>query len=62
MTKTHTREEEIQNLLYKYNPDVTLEDVTEMIDNYSLEDRLIAKYNAGKVTAEELEAVGIEVK
>ena len=55
-------EEEIQNLLYKYNPDVTLEDVTEMIDNYSLEDRLIAKYNAGKVTAEELEAVGIEVK
>lgn len=55
-------EEEIQNLLYKYNPDVTLDDLMEVINNYSLEDRLIAKYNAGKVTAEELEAVGIEVK
>ena len=48
--------------MYKYNSDVTLNDVTETIDNYSLEDRLIAKYNAGKVTKEELEAVGIEVE
>ena len=55
-------EEEIKNLLYKYNPDVTLEDVTKMIDSYSLEDRLIAKYNAGKVTAEELAEVGINVE
>lgn len=55
-------EEEIKNLLYKYNPDVTLEDVTAMIEDYSLEERLIAKYNAGKVTAEELKAAGIEVE
>ena len=55
-------EDEIKNLMYKYNSDVTLNDVTETIDNYSLEDRLIAKYNAGKVTKEELEAVGIEVE
>lgn len=55
-------EEEIKSLLYKYNPDVTLKDVTDMIDKYSFEDRMIAKYQAGKVTAEELAEVGINVE
>lgn len=54
-------EEEIKQLLYRYNPDVTLQDLQNVIDSYSIEDRLIAKYNAGKVTAEELAAVGINV-
>lgn len=55
-------EEEIANLLYVNNPDVTLDDLLNMINSYSLEERLIAKYNAGKVTAEELAAVGISVE
>jgi ribose transport system substrate-binding protein len=54
-------ESEIKQLLYRYNPDVTLEDLQKVIASYSIEDRLIAKYNAGKVTAEELAAVGINV-
>ena len=54
-------EDEIKALLYRYNPDVTLQDLIDVIDAYSIEDRLIAKYNAGKVTAEELAAVGISV-
>ena len=54
-------EEEIKALLYRYNPDVTLADLQKVVDSYSMEDRLIAKYNAGKVTAEELAAVGINV-
>ena len=54
-------EDEIKQLLYRYNPDVTLQDLQNVIDSYSIEDRLIAKYNAGKVTAEELAAVGINV-
>ncbi len=54
-------EDEIKQLLYRYNPDVTLQDLQNVIDSYSMEDRLIAKYNAGKVTAEELAAVGINV-
>lgn len=53
--------EEIANMMYRNNPDVTLADLREMIANYSLEERLIAKYDAGKVTAEELAEVGIEV-
>ena len=54
-------EDEIKALLYRYNPDVTFEDLQAVISSYSMEDRLIAKYNAGKVTAEELAAVGITV-
>lgn len=54
-------EDEIKALLYRYNPDVTLQDLKDVIASYSMEDRLIAKYNAGKVTAEELAAVGIKV-
>lgn len=54
-------ESEIKALLYRYNPDVTLADLQNVISSYSMEDRLIAKYNAGKVTAEELAAVGINV-
>ena len=54
-------ESEIKNMLYRYNPDVTIQDIKDALDRYSIEDRLIAKYNAGKVTAEELAAVGINV-
>ena len=54
-------EDEIKSLLYRFNPDVTLQDFYDMIEGYSIESRLIAKYNAGKVTAEELAAVGIDV-
>ena len=54
-------EDEIKALLYRSNPDVTFEDLQAVISSYSMEDRLIAKYNAGKVTAEELAAVGITV-
>ena len=52
-------EEEISNMLYVNNPDVTLDDLKAMISSYSLDERLIAKYNAGKITKEELEALGI---
>lgn len=55
-------DEEIQELLYRYNPDVTGEDILEAIENYSFEERMQAKYEAGKVTAEELAEVGITVE
>ena len=55
-------ESEIKDMLYSNNKDVTLEDLKEMIANYSFENRMQAKYEAGKVTAEELKEVGIEVK
>ncbi len=55
-------QEEIDKMLYVNNPDVTLDDLKTMISNYSLDERLMAKYNAGKVTKEELEALGIEVE
>lgn len=53
--------EEIRALLYRYNPDVTTDDLKEAVNSYTIENRLIAKYNAGKVTAEELAVVGIKV-
>lgn len=54
-------EDEIKALLYRYNPDVTLQDFEDAISGYSVESRLLAKYEAGKVTAEQLAAVGINV-
>lgn len=54
-------ESEIKQMLYRYNPDVTIQDIKDMLAKYSVEERLIAKYEAGKVTAEELAAVGINV-
>lgn len=53
--------EEIQALLYRFNPDVTTDDLKEVIENYTIENRLLAKYEAGKVSAEELAEVGILV-
>lgn len=53
--------EEIQDMLYANNPNVTLKDLEDMITNYSFENRMKAKYKAGKVTADELKKVGIEV-
>ena len=54
-------EEELKALLYRYNPDVTVDDLKETVQSYTIENRLLAKYAAGKITAEELEAVGISV-
>ena len=54
-------EDEIKAMLYRYNPNVTLADIQQAVESYSVEGRLLAKYNAGKVTAEELAAVGINV-
>lgn len=54
-------ESEIKNLLWRYNPDVTMQDFQNALDSYSVEERLLAKYEAGKVTAEELAAIGINV-
>jgi len=54
--------EEIQNMFVANNPDFDLEALKEIMYAYSFEDRLIAKYNEGKVSADELAAVGVNVK
>ena len=54
--------EEISQMFVANNPDFDYEALKEIIYSYSLEDRLIAKYNEGKVTADELAAAGITVK
>lgn len=52
---------EIEAMLYRNNPDVTLDDLKDMIHNYSLEERMAAKMKAGKVTEEELTAAGLDM-
>lgn len=54
--------DDVKNLLYRFNPDVTTQDMRDFIENYSLESVLKMKYDSGKVTKEELAAVGIEVE
>lgn len=52
---------EIEAMLYRNNPDVTLDDLKNMIHSYSLEERMAAKMKAGKVTEAELTAAGLDV-
>ena len=52
-------ESEISNLLYANNPNVTLQDLVDMANNYSFEERVQAKFKAGKVSEDELTAAGI---
>lgn len=52
-------ESEIANLLYTNNPNVTLQDLVDVANNYSFEERVQAKYKAGKVSEDELTAAGI---
>lgn len=52
---------EIEEMLYRNNPDVTLDDLKEMVADFCLEERFAAKYEAGKVTVEELEAAGVDI-
>ena len=41
--KTTATAEELQNLLYRYNPDVTWADYEDMINNYNFESRMESK-------------------
>lgn len=43
----------------KYNPDFNYDAFVKLVKEYSLESRLIAKYNEGKITADEMQAAGI---
>jgi ribose transport system substrate-binding protein len=52
---------EFDHLLWRNNPNVTVQDFKDMIAEYNVENRFIAKYKASKVTANELAAVGIKV-
>jgi len=52
---------DVSQLLYRNNPDVTAQDFIDFINNYSIESVLKQKYKEGKVTAEELAEVGINV-
>ncbi|MFA7673271.1 MAG: sugar ABC transporter substrate-binding protein [Clostridia bacterium] len=54
--------EEMQAVAYRWNKDVTAESIQQILDEYSISERLLQRYEEGKVTAEELEAVGISVK
>ncbi|MSA00948.1 substrate-binding domain-containing protein [Lactonifactor sp. BIOML-A3] len=54
--------DEIKNLLYRENPDVTAADFTDFVENYSVESVLKNKLDAGKVTQEELDAAGITIE
>ena len=54
--------DDISYLLYRNNPDVTAQDFIDFVDSYSIESVLIKKYEEGKVTAEELAAIGITVE
>lgn len=54
--------EEIRHMSGKYNPDFNYDAFLKLIADYSLDNRLIAKYKEGKVTEEELKAVGISVE
>lgn len=54
--------EELQQMSGKSNSDYTYEAFVQAIGGYSLRNRLLAKYNAGEVTKDELTAVGVSVK
>lgn len=54
--------EEMQSVAYRWNKDVTAEYIQDMLDDYSIEERLLQRYEEGKVTVDELMAVGINVK
>ncbi|MTI60008.1 MAG: substrate-binding domain-containing protein [Firmicutes bacterium] len=51
--------EEMKNMSYKWNKDVSLDDFREVMKNYSIESRLIKRYEEGKISKEELESYGI---
>lgn len=53
--------EELLNMSTLRNPDFDYDAFVEIVQNYSLESRLLQKYSEGKVSAEELAAVGISV-
>lgn len=53
--------DEIRQMSGKYNPDFNYDAFLKVIEDYSLDNRLIAKYKEGKVTKDELTAVGINV-
>lgn len=53
--------EEIKQMSGKYNADFEYNAFLKIIEEYNLENRLRAKYEAGKVTDEELSVVGITV-
>lgn len=54
--------DEIKQMSGKTNPDFNYDAFLQVIADYSLDNRLIAKYKEGKVTKEELSAVGITVE
>ncbi|NLB18493.1 MAG: hypothetical protein GX825_07170 [Syntrophomonadaceae bacterium] len=53
--------EEMQSVAYRWNPDVTLDYIQNMLNKYSIKERLLKRLEEGKVTADELKAVGISV-
>ncbi len=54
--------ENFKDLLYRNNPDVTYEDFKKAAENYTFENVLKNKVEEGKITAEELKEVGIDVE
>ncbi len=54
--------DELKQMSGKTNPDFNYDAFLQVIADYSLDNRLIAKYKEGKVTKEELSAVGINVE
>lgn len=51
--------EELRQMSGKVNPAFNYNTFLSVVNSYSLEDRLKAKYNEGKITADELAAAGI---
>lgn len=52
--------EDVQHLLYRYNPDVTLQDFIDFCENYSFEGVVKAKLDQGLITAEEAAVAGVK--
>ncbi|GEM_PF-375166 len=53
--------DEIRQMSGKNNPDFSYDAFIKIIQEYSLDNRLVQKYKEGKVAADELKAVGINV-
>ncbi|MCD7737731.1 MAG: substrate-binding domain-containing protein [Lachnospiraceae bacterium] len=54
-------DDELRQMSGLYNPDFGYDEFMDAMYSYSLEERLLARYEEGAVTAEELEAAGISV-
>lgn len=54
--------EEMQSVAYRWNKNITAEKIQDLLDQYSIKERLLQRYEEGKVTADELNNVGINVK